>query len=98
MAGERLLPILRRDEGEPEFSVAFVSVMAGTLLGAELLKDHLPYGVPLSKGRQRAAVQFFSPLARSNRAVAFLRDPLCPMWHLSRSHAAFGLEDTAGFD
>jgi ThiF family len=79
VAGERLLPLLRRDDGEPEFAVAFVSVMAGTLLAAELLKDHLTHGAPLSEAQQRAAFQFFSPLARSNRAVAFLRDPRCPM-------------------
>ena len=78
-AGERLLPLLRRDGGEPEFAIGFVSVMAGTLLAAELLKDHLDHNLPLSEDSQRATFQFFSPLARSNRAAGFLRDPTCPM-------------------
>ncbi len=79
VAGERLLPLLRQDDGDSEFAVAFVSVMAGTMLAAELLKDHLVRTAPLCETRPRAAFQFFSPLARSNRAVPFRRDPTCPM-------------------
>ncbi len=79
LAGERLLPLLRQSDGEPAFAVAFVSVMSGVMLAAELLKDHLVHAAPLNEDRQRAVFQFFSPLARSNRAVAFLRDPRCPM-------------------
>jgi len=79
VAGERLLPLLRRNDGEPAFAVGFVSVMSGVMLAAELLKDHLVHAAPLTEGQQRAAFQLFSPLARSNRAVAFLRDPRCPM-------------------
>jgi hypothetical protein len=79
VAGERLLPLLRRDGVEAEFAVGFVSVMAGTLAAAELLKDHLGQRESLSEDRQRATFQFFSPLARSNRAAGFLRDPTCPM-------------------
>lgn len=79
IAGERLLPLLRRDGGEAEFAVSFVSVMAGTLVAAELLKDHCGQRELLSEDRQRASFQFFSPLARSNRATGFLRDPACPM-------------------
>jgi ThiF family len=79
VAGERLLPLLRREDGDIAFAVAFVSVMAGTLLTAELVKDHLLHAAPLSETLQRAAFQFFSPLARSNRAASFLRDPKCPM-------------------
>ncbi len=77
--GERLLPLLRQNNGEAAFAVAFVSVMSGVMLAAELLKDHLIHAAPLTEDRQRAVFQFFSPLARSNRAVAFLRDPRCPM-------------------
>ncbi len=79
LAGARLLPLLRRVEGEPEFAVGFVSVLAGVMLAAALLKDCLPHNEPLSEARQRATFQFFSPLARSNRAASFLRDPACPM-------------------
>ncbi len=79
VAGERLLPLLRQNEGEPAFAVGFVSVMAGVMLAAELLKDHLVHSGPLSQSLQRATFQFFSPLARSNRAIAFLRDPRCSM-------------------
>lgn len=79
MAGERLLPFLRRSNDEPAFAVSFVSVMAGVMLAAELLKDHLAHRGPLSESSQRATFQFFSPLARSNRSAPFLRDPRCPM-------------------
>jgi len=79
IAGDRLLPLLRREVGEEAFAVAFVSVMAGTMLCAELVKDYLVDAGPLSELQQRAAFQFFSPLARSNRASSFRRDPKCPM-------------------
>jgi hypothetical protein len=79
LAGERLLPHLRVDPAGGDFAVSFVSVMAGTLLAAEMVKDYLPDAVPLDETAQRAVFQFFSPLARSNRAAAFLRDPRCPM-------------------
>jgi len=78
-AGERLLPHLRRSEDERAFAVSFVSVMAGTMLAAELIKDHLPYSGPLYASAPRGVFQFQSPLARSNRASAYGRDPKCPM-------------------
>jgi molybdopterin/thiamine biosynthesis adenylyltransferase len=81
LAGERLLPYLRRSEGESTFAVAFVSVMAGTMLASELIKDHLGADQPLSGKAQRAVFQFESPLARTNRASAYARDPRCPMCH-----------------
>jgi molybdopterin/thiamine biosynthesis adenylyltransferase len=79
IAGDRLLPLLRRDDGEDAFAVAFVSVMAGTMLASELVKDHLADAAPLSESQPRVTFQFFSPLARSNQASAFRRDPNCPM-------------------
>jgi hypothetical protein len=80
LPGERLLRVLRRRAaGEPAFAVSFVSVMAGTLLAAEAVKDVLGASVPLSDTLQRASVQFWRPAASTNRAAAFGRDPNCPM-------------------
>ena len=78
-AGERLLPELRRNPGEPAFAVGFVSVMAGTMLAAELIKDYFATAVPLGHGAQRATFQFHTPLARTNRAAPYARDLACPM-------------------
>ena len=77
--GERLLPHLRFAGELPAFAVGFVSVMAGTMLSAAFIKDHLEYPGPLSDAAQRATYQFHSPLAPSNRAWSFSRDPRCPM-------------------
>jgi len=79
VAGERLIPHLHTTVESPLFAVGFVSVMAGTMLAAELMKDHLECSVPLSESTQRATFQFHSPLANANRASAYGRDPACPM-------------------
>lgn len=80
MAGERLLPYLRRDQGETrQFAVGFVSVMAGTMLAAETIKDVVGACVPLTDVIQRASFQFWEPTASSNQASPYLRDPSCPM-------------------
>lgn len=79
-AGERLLPYLRQNQEEPiRFAVGFVSVMAGTLLAAETIKDVLGIGEPLSDERQRAAFQFWEPASSVNSARPYLRDSACPM-------------------
>jgi ThiF family len=78
-AGERLLPLLRSSEETPTFAVGFVSVMAGTMLAAEFIKDHVALEGPLSESAQRAVFQFHLPLASSNRASVYTRDPACPM-------------------
>lgn len=77
--GERLLPLLREADTPIQFAVGFVSVMAGTMLAAEFVKDHLPGVSVLSSTTQRASFQFFTPTARTNRASAYARDPKCPM-------------------
>src|ERR1051326_1758193 len=78
MTGEQLLPLLRRDADEPEeFSVGFVSVTAGALLAAELIKDHLAAIAPLDRAHPRAAVQFINP-AQTRGAQPYGRDPRCP--------------------
>jgi hypothetical protein len=79
MPGERLLSVMTRAEGEPSFAVPFVSAMAGTMLAAEFIKDYLDHGGPLSDLRQRAVFQFFRPLARTNGASVYQRDPQCRM-------------------
>lgn len=79
IAGERLLPHLQITEAPPLFAVGFVSVMAGTMLAAEFVKDHLECSVPLSESTQRATFQFHSPIANANRATVYGRDPICPM-------------------
>ena len=79
-AGERLLSHIRQnDEGPRQFAVGFVSVMAGTLLAAESMKDVLGADAPLSDKRPRAALQFWHPTANTNRAGPYARDPQCPM-------------------
>jgi len=78
-SGERLLHLIRRTEDEPEaWAVGFTSVLAGTMLAAETLKEHLGVEVPLNAHLQRAVYQFESPDAATNRAGPILRDPRCP--------------------
>jgi hypothetical protein len=77
--GERLLSVLRHSDNGGQFAVGFVSVMAGTMLAAELLKDYGTHPGPLSESAQRAVFQFHNPAARSNRAAAYSRDPECSM-------------------
>ena len=77
--GERLLPFLRIAVGEHPFAVGFVSVMAGTMLAGELVKDYMNCPGPLSESAQRACFQFRSPLARIKCAGTYPRDPNCPM-------------------
>jgi hypothetical protein len=58
LAGERLLPHLRAESGPAAFAISFVSVMAGTMLAAELLKDHQAGSETLSDFAPRALFQF----------------------------------------
>jgi hypothetical protein len=80
-AGERLLGYIRQnDEGPRRFAVGFTSVMAGTMLAAETMKEVLgAEDVPLSDRRPRAALQFWRPAAETNRSGPYGRDPECPM-------------------
>jgi hypothetical protein len=84
MAGARLLPYLRQSDqtggSQPQrFAVSFVSVMTGTLLAAETVKDVLGADVPLTDTSSRLVFQFWTPTARTNRAAPYPRDPACPM-------------------
>jgi hypothetical protein len=58
--------------------VGFVSVFAGTVGVAELLKDSMGSDAPLSDSEQRAVFQFWTPLASSNRSKGAMVDPNCP--------------------
>ena len=78
-AGGRLLTHLRRTEAEPEqFAVGFVSVFAGTLGAAELIKDSMGANVPLSDREQRATFQFWTPTSPTNCSKTAMADPVCP--------------------
>jgi hypothetical protein len=81
VASQILLPYLRQQENsEPAlFAVGFTSVMAGTFLAAESIKDLITHPEALSDTIQRAVFQFWRPLSRSNGAEAWLRDPECPL-------------------
>lgn len=76
--GERAVAMLRPSSEPAAFAVGFVSVMAGTMLAAEFVKDHLTTSDVLCDEKQRAVFQFLKPLALSNRATQYARDPNCP--------------------
>jgi hypothetical protein len=72
-----LLAQLRDGEELPEnFAVGFVSVMSGTLLAAELLKEGLR-APALANDSQRASFQFFNPASERNGASFLGRHPAC---------------------
>ncbi|HZZ28987.1 MAG TPA: ThiF family adenylyltransferase [Pirellulales bacterium] len=80
MAGERVLSHIRAQEDEPrEFAVGFVSVMAGTLLFAQLVKECMDSSVPLSDDTNRSVFQFWSSTSGRNKPSPLARDPQCPM-------------------
>jgi hypothetical protein len=79
MAGEAVLKQFKESAPQPHgFAVGFVSVMAGTLLAAELLMEDFDSSDAIRKGN-RSVFQFFSPLAATNRPADYIRDPECPM-------------------
>jgi molybdopterin/thiamine biosynthesis adenylyltransferase len=76
--GERLIEELRTDDGSmPAFAVGFVSVLAGTLLAAELLKALANHAGPLDEVRNRAVFQFQNPTASTNGSHYYPRDERC---------------------
>ncbi len=78
------------------FAVGFVSVMAGTMLAAQSIKEILDEG-PIGGLECRAVMQFLDPNASSNRTRLYARQPDCSMCDPSgtaaeiwrRRHAAF---------
>jgi molybdopterin/thiamine biosynthesis adenylyltransferase len=101
--GDRLVEELRTEDGSvAAFAVGFVSVLAGTLLAAELLKTISGSLGPLNEARNRAVFQFQNPAAASNTSQFYVRDERCTacspenvgaqIW--KRRYAAFiGAED-----
>jgi hypothetical protein len=76
-ASDRLLSVLLDpDRLPPNFAVGFVSVLAGTLLASEAVKDHFANDAPLADERPHVALSFFDPL--SVEAGPYQRDPRCP--------------------
>ncbi|MGC3991995.1 MAG: ThiF family adenylyltransferase [Chthoniobacteraceae bacterium] len=75
--GERVLAELRESSDPHQFSVGFVSVMAGVMLASAYLKDKIPNSTVLSDELQRAVFQFQNPLFPYNRAGSYGRDPSC---------------------
>jgi molybdopterin/thiamine biosynthesis adenylyltransferase len=83
MAGEGVLKHFRESEPEPHgFAVGFVSLMAGTLLAAELVMGNGCLDEEIRKGN-RSVFQFWSPAALTNRSSDYIRDPACPMCQLN---------------
>lgn len=76
--GDRLVEELRTDDGSvAAFAVGFVSVLAGTLLAAELLKTISRSAGPLDEVRNRAVFQFQKPAAVTNASHFYPRDEQC---------------------
>lgn len=76
--GDRLVEQLRTDDGSvAAFSVGFVSVLAGTLLAAELLKTISHTDCPLGETHNRVVFQFQNPAAATNTLHFYPRDEQC---------------------
>lgn len=76
--GDRLVNELRTDDGSaPAFAVGFVSVMAGTMLAAELLKTLATGAGSLDGTMNRALFQFQNPAATTNRVSFYPREECC---------------------
>jgi hypothetical protein len=76
--GDRLVDELRTDDGAaPAFAVGFVSVLAGTMLAAELLKTMANDAGPLNGTTNRAVFQFQNPAATTNRVGFYPREECC---------------------
>lgn len=77
--GERLLTVLReRDNSPTVFSVGFTSVLAGTLLADEFIRDYLGAGVALNGNQNHAVFQFFNISSPSNSPSFVACEQNCP--------------------
>lgn len=93
--GERVRDALRGPQGRTEsFSAPFVSCAAGTMLAAEVVKEHLDAPVPLSPSVARALLQFWRP-DLSSGAKPYQRDPRCPTCIPERDAGVIWRERTA---
>jgi molybdopterin/thiamine biosynthesis adenylyltransferase len=75
--GERVRDGMRRSSRMIRFAVPFVSLAAGAMLAAEVIKEYIDAPVPLSPLTPRAALQFLRPQL-STGAKPYARDPSCP--------------------
>lgn len=78
-ATDRLLDRLRAaDASAPAFAVGFVSVMAGTMLAAQTIRESLGDHC-LDRSLCRGVFTFLDPTAATNAPRRLLRDSGCPM-------------------
>lgn len=79
-AGARVLDVLRQTGNDDPrlFAVPFVSVFAGTMLAAESVKEVAFGNLSLSPDEPRTVFTFLRPMAPTNGAGPYPRDPLCP--------------------
>lgn len=95
-SGERVRDALRGGpSAPPAFAVPFVSLAAGTMLAAEVVKEQLDAAVPLSPERQHATIQFWAPAA-SKGASCYGRDPECPLCRPDSEAVAIWRQRMAG--
>jgi hypothetical protein len=79
MPPDRLLARLRATHAGPTaFAVGFVSLMAGTMLAAQTIRERLGDRC-LDGSLCRGVVTFLDPTAASNAPRRLLRDSSCPM-------------------
>lgn len=79
-ATDRLMARLRPTAPTPAaFAVGFVSVMAGTMLAAQTVRELAGDSYPFDGVRCRAVLSLLDPNARTNRVSAFQRDPQCKL-------------------
>jgi len=80
-AGDRLLAYLRagQDDHPADFAVGFVSVMAGTMLAAQTLKEAMGTAHPLHDVTCRAVLVFVDPSSPRNSPSRHRRDSRCTM-------------------
>lgn len=78
-ATDRLLALLREDHrGPAAFAVGFVSVMAGTMLAAQAIREIIG-DRQLNGTKCRAVMQFLDLTAKTNTTGHRIRDAECPM-------------------
>lgn len=78
-AGDRLLAHIRKSATEPErFAVGFVSVAAGVLLAAQLIKECAHAKAVLDERTNRAVFQFWNLISCVNGPSFYARQASCP--------------------
>jgi molybdopterin/thiamine biosynthesis adenylyltransferase len=78
-AGDRLIAHLRDSGAAAAFAVGFVSVLAGTMLAAQTVKEIMGTAHPFSGVACRSVFQFMTPESDRNAPTAYRRDERCAM-------------------